>query len=76
LGARLERNPNEKRRLHEHDQPRGPGAARAATVEDLCNHLLTLPRPDSALLCDFARTFFAKIPRSLAEERSPRSWRR
>jgi glutamate dehydrogenase len=51
--------------------PAAPGAASAANVEELCNHLRALPRPDSALLCDFARTFFAKVPRSLAEERSP-----
>ncbi|MBD0320118.1 MAG: NAD-glutamate dehydrogenase, partial [Gemmatimonadetes bacterium] len=46
-------------------------AAHAATVDDLCNYLRTLPRGDNAVLCDFARLFFAKIPRALAEERSP-----
>ena len=48
-----------------------PGAAHAATVDDLCNYLRTLPRGDNAVLCDFARLFFAKIPRTLADERSP-----
>jgi glutamate dehydrogenase len=40
-------------------------------VDDLCHYLRSLPRGDNAVLCDFARLFFAKIPRSLAEERSP-----
>jgi glutamate dehydrogenase len=48
-----------------------PGAAHAATVDDLCHYLRSLPRGDNGVLCDFARLFFAKIPRSLAEERSP-----
>ncbi|CAA9342976.1 MAG: NAD-specific glutamate dehydrogenase, large form [uncultured Gemmatimonadetes bacterium] len=39
----------------------------AATVDELCAHL----PGDDTLLCDFARLFFAKIPRTLAEERSP-----
>jgi glutamate dehydrogenase len=43
----------------------------AATVDELCAHLRTLPGGDDALLCDFARLFFAKIPRTLAEERTP-----
>jgi glutamate dehydrogenase len=39
----------------------------AATVDELCAHL----PGDNPLLCDFARLFFAKIPRTLAEERTP-----
>ena len=47
-----------------------PGAAHAVTVDDLCDHLRTQTRGDTAALCDFARLFFAKVPRTLAEERS------
>ena len=45
--------------------------ARAATVDELCEHLTRLRRPDNALLCEFARAFFAKAPRQLLEERTP-----
>ncbi|HWK89056.1 MAG TPA: hypothetical protein VNP72_03650, partial [Longimicrobium sp.] len=49
--------------------PPPPPAARAVTVDELCDHLSSLNRPDGALLCDFARVFFAKVPASLLEER-------
>jgi glutamate dehydrogenase len=38
------------------------------TVEELCSHL-TATVEDAALLCDFARIFFARVPRQLLEER-------
>ncbi|HEX2080327.1 MAG TPA: NAD-glutamate dehydrogenase [Longimicrobium sp.] len=44
-------------------------AARAVTVDELCAHLTRLGRPDNALLCGFARAFFARSPRHLLEER-------
>lgn len=46
-------------------------AAGAVTVDELCDHIRTLPRDDHALACDFARIFFSRIPRTLLEERSP-----
>ncbi|HEU0302701.1 MAG TPA: NAD-glutamate dehydrogenase domain-containing protein [Longimicrobium sp.] len=48
-------------------QPASP--ARAVTVDELCAHLTRLGRADDALLCEFARAFFAKSPRHLLEER-------
>jgi glutamate dehydrogenase len=48
-----------------------PMAAALVTVDDLCARLGALPREDSALLCGFARLFFAKVPRALLEERTP-----
>ncbi len=47
------------------------GAAPAVTVDGLCAHLGNLQRADRGVLCDFARLFFAKVPRSIAEDRSP-----
>ncbi|HVH13736.1 MAG TPA: hypothetical protein VM759_11820, partial [Longimicrobium sp.] len=44
-------------------------APRAVTVDELCEHLTRLGRADDALLCEFARTFFAKAPRHLLESR-------
>ena len=51
--------------------PAATGAAPAVTVDGLCAHLGNLQRADRGVLCDFARLFFAKVPRSIAEERSP-----
>ena len=53
--------------------PLSPAAAPAqgaVTVDELCEHLGRLDRADGALLCDFARIFFGKVPRQLLEERS------
>ncbi|HEU0051888.1 MAG TPA: hypothetical protein VFQ39_01880, partial [Longimicrobium sp.] len=47
-----------------------PAAADAVTVDELCEHLGTLGRDDTALLCDFARLFFARVPRQLLQERT------
>ncbi|HEX8317341.1 NAD-glutamate dehydrogenase [Longimicrobium sp.] len=44
-------------------------SARAVTVDELCEHLSALRRPDGDALCRFARLFFAKVPRQLLEER-------
>jgi glutamate dehydrogenase len=51
--------------------PAQPGAAQfATTVDNLCDHLeRTAPAEDVELLCDFARRFFVKMPRSLLQER-------
>ncbi len=46
---------------------RAAGAAGAATVDALCDHLQRTR--DDALLCEFARLFFAKVPRPLLQER-------
>ncbi|HEX2211504.1 MAG TPA: NAD-glutamate dehydrogenase [Longimicrobium sp.] len=43
--------------------------AHAVTVDELCAHLTGLGRPDTPLLCQFARAFFAKSPRHLLDER-------
>jgi glutamate dehydrogenase len=48
-----------------------PMAAALVTVDDLCVRSSALPREDSALLCGFARLFFAKVPRTMLEERTP-----
>jgi glutamate dehydrogenase len=45
--------------------------AHAVTVDELCAHLTGMGRADNALLCEFARAFFAKSPRHLLEERGP-----
>jgi glutamate dehydrogenase len=50
-------------------QPTLAPAPRAVTVDELCEHLTRLGRADNALLCEFARAFFAKAPRHLLEER-------
>ncbi|HYW11542.1 MAG TPA: hypothetical protein VE871_06275, partial [Longimicrobium sp.] len=50
-------------------QPTLASAPRAVTVDELCDHLSRLARADDALLCEFARAFFAKAPRHLLEER-------
>jgi NAD-specific glutamate dehydrogenase len=51
--------------------PDSPAAAQGAvTVDELCNHIATLGRADLQLACDFARIFFARVPRPLLEERS------
>src|SRR4051794_9016745 len=39
------------------------------TADQICGHIRTLRRDDEALACEFARTFFARVPRSLLEER-------
>jgi glutamate dehydrogenase len=50
-------------------QPTLASAPRVVTVDELCDHLSRLARADDALLCEFARAFFAKAPRHLLEER-------
>jgi glutamate dehydrogenase len=52
-------------------QPTLAPAPRAVTVDELCETLTRLGRADNALLCEFARAFFAKAPRHLLEARSP-----
>jgi glutamate dehydrogenase len=52
-------------------QPTLAPAPRAVTVDELCEHLTRMGRGDNALLCEFARAFFAKAPRNLLEERGP-----
>jgi glutamate dehydrogenase len=39
-------------------------------VEELCRYLENSQQGDTRLLCDFARIFFAKVPRHLLRERS------
>ncbi|HEV2735269.1 MAG TPA: NAD-glutamate dehydrogenase domain-containing protein, partial [Longimicrobiaceae bacterium] len=48
----------------------GIDASAAVTVDELCSHLERTRRGDTALLCAFARIFFAKVPRSVLQERS------
>jgi glutamate dehydrogenase len=43
--------------------------ARGALIDDLCDHLERTQEGDTALLCEFAREFFAKAPRPLVQER-------
>ena len=47
--------------------PAGPSPE---AVEELCRHLEATHQGDSSLLCDFARIFFARVPRQLLPERS------
>ncbi|MEW5928429.1 MAG: NAD-glutamate dehydrogenase [Gemmatimonadota bacterium] len=49
----------------------GTEASAAVTVDELCSHLERTRRGDTALLCAFARIFFAKVPRALVQERTP-----
>ncbi|HEX5727033.1 MAG TPA: NAD-glutamate dehydrogenase domain-containing protein, partial [Longimicrobiaceae bacterium] len=42
----------------------------AVTVDELCSFLQRAGGEDVELLCDFARLFFAKVPRPLLQERS------
>jgi glutamate dehydrogenase len=44
-------------------------AAGAVTVDALCDRLADLTRDDGRLLCDFARVFFHRVPRSLLADR-------
>jgi glutamate dehydrogenase len=44
-------------------------AASTTTVDDLCTHITETYPGESSLLCDFARLFFTKSPRSLLAER-------
>ncbi|HET7276396.1 MAG TPA: NAD-glutamate dehydrogenase [Longimicrobiaceae bacterium] len=44
-------------------------SANEASVDDLCDLLARTQEEDSALLCQFARLFFAKVPRQLLKER-------
>jgi glutamate dehydrogenase len=46
-----------------------PTAPRAATVDELCDHLQRSGTGESALLCEFARIFFARVPRAMLAER-------
>ncbi|HEX8903766.1 MAG TPA: hypothetical protein VF771_02850, partial [Longimicrobiaceae bacterium] len=50
--------------------PSTAAAQDAVTVDELCDHVRSLARADEQLACDFARIFFARIPRTLLEERS------
>jgi glutamate dehydrogenase len=43
--------------------------ARGPLVDELCDHLARTEKGDTGLLCSFAREFFVKIPRQLAQER-------
>ncbi len=43
---------------------------RATLVDELCDYLARERRDDVSLLCQFAREFFAKVPRQLVQERS------
>ncbi|HEX2191435.1 MAG TPA: NAD-glutamate dehydrogenase [Longimicrobiaceae bacterium] len=45
-------------------------APSAATVDELCSYLERTRVGDTALLCAFARIFFAKVPRTVLQERS------
>jgi glutamate dehydrogenase len=45
-------------------------ATPAVTADELCDHIATLGRGDTALACDFARIFLSRTPRALLEERS------
>ncbi len=51
------------------NQPSSTAGTRPALVDELCNHLQETREDDVNLLCDFAREFFAKIPRQLVQER-------
>jgi glutamate dehydrogenase len=50
------------------NQPASTAGSRPL-IDELCEHLHATGREDVGLLCDFAREFFAKIPRQLAQER-------
>lgn len=45
--------------------------AAPTSVEDVCSFIQSTQAKDAALLCDFARLFFAKVPRQLLQERDP-----
>ncbi|HET7321545.1 MAG TPA: hypothetical protein VFI96_03550, partial [Longimicrobiaceae bacterium] len=47
-----------------------PSFAGSALVDDLCSHLEANEGTEGPLLCDFAREFFTKVPRQLAQDRS------
>jgi glutamate dehydrogenase len=54
--------------------PPSPAAAPthdAVTADELCAQIRSLHHADEALVCDFARIFFGRMPRTLLEERSP-----
>jgi len=42
----------------------------SAVLKELCDHLSRSEQGDPALVCDFARAFFVKVPRQLVAERS------
>jgi glutamate dehydrogenase len=46
-----------------------PPSHHAATVDELCTFLEKSRGGDARLLCDFARIFFAKVPRAMLTER-------
>jgi glutamate dehydrogenase len=48
---------------------KGPPPHHAATVDELCTFLERSRQGDARLLCDFARIFFAKVPRAMLAER-------
>ncbi|HEX2094492.1 MAG TPA: NAD-glutamate dehydrogenase [Longimicrobiaceae bacterium] len=50
--------------------PTGISAPPAVTVDELCGYLQRTQPGDTGALCDFARIFFAKVPRPLLQERS------
>src|ERR1044071_7299250 len=54
--------------------PASPATAQphhAVTADELCEQIRSLHHADEALVCDFARIFFGRMPRTLLEERSP-----
>ncbi|HEU4560400.1 MAG TPA: NAD-glutamate dehydrogenase domain-containing protein [Longimicrobium sp.] len=53
--------------------PASPAPAQphhAVTADELCAQIQSLHHADEALVCDFARIFFGRMPRALLEERS------
>jgi len=51
--------------------PPSPTAANeTVSVDELCEHLSRARPDEAALVCDFARIFFGKVPRQLLEERT------
>jgi glutamate dehydrogenase len=51
------------------NQPSSTAGTRPALIDQLCAHLRETRQENVNLLCDFAREFFAKIPRQLVQER-------
>jgi glutamate dehydrogenase len=52
------------------EDPVSPSAfARTALIDEVCEQLERSEPGDAALLCGFAREFFAKVPRQLAQDR-------
>jgi glutamate dehydrogenase len=51
------------------NQPSSMAGTQPALIDELCTHLRESGQENVNLLCDFAREFFAKIPRQLVQER-------